>query len=250
MSLIKLALFYKEAINLAQLKKVNTLAKPNLIRRNISESSGHLTKGPGIQAYVPAAPSQRVPRNTQDKIYMRGDIGRSIADTFVSPTTPEGILKIYKDMGLPEATATRMLPDSLRKVQSNPAAMSQASAGKKIRTMDPQNKEVFNRSMLQHENIERKYSRQGTPNSPQYHGHAGPQVLMEESNLVRSLPPQYTQAQSAFKDMRNHEQNLIQKIMPSFQYGQTRLSRHARRHINDILQSKWQPEMRATNIIG
>jgi len=76
-----------------------------------------------------------------------------------------------------------------------------------------------------------------------------PKVLVEESNMVGSLPSGYEETKNRWKTMRaeSGESPKMERMVrgvggkPGFVYGQ-RYSRHAKKHIANIVERKMQAE--------
>lgn len=106
-------------------------------------------------------------------------------------------------------------------------------------------KEMINRAVILHESDEvkaiarRKINKENVA-AKVVGGHASADVIMRESNLVRSLPPNNGEVRKFFKPLREADSSLaqIQSVMPNFEYGKTRLSRHARKNILKMLEPK------------
>jgi len=107
-------------------------------------------------------------------------------------------------------------------------------------------KNMINRTVLLHEADElksmkrRKLTAETAPLST-FGGHASIDVIMRESNLVRSLPsPEKKEVTKFFKSFREMDHTIpgIQMVMPNFEYGKTRLSRHARKRIYNLFEKK------------
>ena len=74
--------------------------------------------------------------------------------------------------------------------------------------------------------------------------HASPQVLMEESNLLRALPKGGGGARELMQMVRRMDPGVqaIQQVYPGYQHGVTRLSRHARKRLGDLMQGTTTPQ--------
>jgi len=102
-------------------------------------------------------------------------------------------------------------------------------------------REVLNRLLHLHENIERTTSAKGkiSPRFGKLFEHAHPEVLLQESNMLASMPKRYAPARKAYMRMWETEGQTprFSRYLPKgIEYGKTRLSRHGRRHVSDIVQ--------------
>ena len=114
------------------------------------------------------------------------------------------------------------------------------------RNMSPKNKEMINRLVTIHEQSERKHMGAKSPKSSarsftRKYGHASPGVIIEESNALATLPKKgYGGTKKTLNTLRKLDgtKSLIEGSIPNFQYGKTRVSRHAKKHMMRILKSK------------
>lgn len=78
-------------------------------------------------------------------------------------------------------------------------------------------------------------------------GHASPDVLLREHNMVSTLPTEYGPVRDAMKAMRQHggwntESDLLQSY--GVRYGESpRLSRHARKHVTNMIEADYQKKL-------
>lgn len=84
----------------------------------------------------------------------------------------------------------------------------------------PEDKEITNRLVLMHEKWE------GNNGRAMFHGHKDPSVILKENNAISTLPAQSSSVKDAWKTLRAPEQESLQKMIPGFEYGKTRLNRH------------------------
>jgi len=91
-------------------------------------------------------------------------------------------------------------------------------------------KEAINRITSLHEAQEVKKSLSG---DVKILSHNSLGVIMDESNLIKSLPGRYNPTKRFFSNIRNEERTsgLIRKYYPGFEYGKTKLSPAAKRHV-------------------
>lgn len=102
---------------------------------------------------------------------------------------------------------------------------------------NPEQRQMFNSIGLGHELDEL-----GVKISPSFieQGHASPDVILREHNRLTTMPSEYKPTSDAFNSMRYHgkEERLINKVLPQYEHGRSpRLSRHARKHVTQSLDS-------------
>lgn len=91
----------------------------------------------------------------------------------------------------------------------------------------PIQKEMINRVLVMHELAEAN-----TKKTIPFMLHNNPRVIMEESNLVRSLPKRYGPTKKYISELRSeNESKYLKEIYPGFRYGETRLSRAGKKFI-------------------
>jgi hypothetical protein len=105
--------------------------------------------------------------------------------------------------------------------------------------LSPENKNMFNKLMLMHEEIERKAGKKAKE-LVNFNTHGSPDVILRESNLLATLPKEHQALKDVFKTVRNLDQtkNILENSIKGFRYGGQRYSRHARKRMNEILKEK------------
>jgi hypothetical protein len=109
---------------------------------------------------------------------------------------------------------------------------------KGLHQFTPEQKEVVNRLSDLHEVSEIRHTRK-YPTS-KFFGHSHPGVILDEGNMVASLSPDIGRAGNVFTRLRQNvgEAGAIESALPGYVYGQTRLSRHGKKHALRILEEK------------
>ena len=104
-------------------------------------------------------------------------------------------------------------------------------------SLSPTSKRMLRNIALMHEAAELQAS--GKKAFPSYFSHMGPEVLLNESNIVASLPKQHEKVRQSMIAARKatSEAGLMAHHLPGFEYGKTRLSRHAIKRAKVILQA-------------
>lgn len=147
-------------------------------------------------------------------------------------------MQISEFLGGKSPAALPPLPGSRKYIIHSPSRKSWIDPLRKqvgVKKDEQTSKHIQNLSML-HEHSEVKHMNKSKNKG--WHSHASPGVLLEESNLVSSLPKS-----KASNKLRNFwgkvrevtgEPADIKKKLPNFEYGKTRLSRHAKKHFERI----------------
>ena len=120
--------------------------------------------------------------------------------------------------------------------------------------MNSEQREFFNRVALNHERDEGIFARKnkikkkidrGATNTDMlresFQGHHSPEVILREGNLLSSAPEHLSAPSKAiFGEMRGNDHTIpaIKTVMPQYEHGKTRLSRHAIKHISNSLKKK------------
>lgn len=97
----------------------------------------------------------------------------------------------------------------------------------------PEQKEMYNRSVLQHEGDELKYGRKPGAESTAYAGHISPQVLLEDSNRIATMPSEFAPVKEQM--IASRADYGLPKDIRGFEFGKTRVSRHARKRLSEIV---------------
>ena len=199
-------------------KAVNATVKPNLVRKGVkvdpNMASGKLlnTKmglnlGPMTIRSTPAnLPGNELSPISQHpgKIFATGD-----SHTFVKKT-----------------------------FKNNPETIKPSH---QLTKLNPQNKEMFNKTVLMHEGIERQQTllNKKKPVAMSYKGHDNPMVILKENNIVSSMPKEFNPVKKNFKKMRMADttaQDLKKHL--GINYGEQRYSRHALKRMGETLDRK------------
>jgi len=114
----------------------------------------------------------------------------------------------------------------------NPAEMKGFSA------LTPEQKKMTNLMAHAHEGDEAAL--RGSKSYQRFSSHFSPDILLRESNRVATLPKGMSPVGENYIALRNAtgEASKMQDAARGFQYGKTRLSRHARKRIADIITKK------------
>lgn len=112
----------------------------------------------------------------------------------------------------------------------------------RVEKLTPAQKELYNRTVLQHEANELKYGKTPKAKDTLYGGHVSPQVLLEESNQIATMPKGFEPVQDFLKAMRK-DRGL--DSIEGFEFGKTRLSRHGRKHVARILLDRHRAQVNA-----
>ena len=152
--------------------------------------------------------------------------------------TPEGgALRMWYNI----AKGRRVVPGTARPLSEAEATewlglSTRRSALQGIEKWSPVQKEVYNRAGLMHELDERKYNVNGVG----YGMHNDPAVILLESNLARGMTGELAPVGRRIVSERTllGEVAPIKAVMPGFEYGKTRLSRHAIKRMSTILAGK------------
>jgi len=148
-----------------------------------------------------------------------------------------GIISIIPTKGLPKKVVDNVpgniLPYQNKILTGKGGAYKGIKAGTgnivKFPKAKPQ-QEAVGRVTLMHEQFE---TLQRGKKFKQFLGHGSPNVILSESNLVRSLPKRYNPTKRAFTKLRGEDLSsiFIRDAYPGFEYGKTKLSRAAKKHI-------------------
>jgi len=132
------------------------------------------------------------------------------------------------------------------------------SAGLKPRgRINPQNREMMNRLTGLHEKFEQQ-AMLSKKNPFMQHGgfsgsmmpgvggagHMTPGVILRESNALATMPKGFGPTQGVFHKMRKTDttKQYLQEMFPGFQYGRTRLSRHAIKNMEKSIAARMEKD--------
>jgi len=225
--------FEKRAWNLLQARAANKVtAVPNLIRRGFASIPGKTNEGF----------FHKNPIHNPSVIEMTGS-----KPVYSGPASiPRGVNKLEKSTPgytqqsdnfteaargkiMSSGPSTKRLTPSLKGIPIPKEHLPPDVTAK----WTPNQKEMYNRTVLQHEGNELKYGRKPGSESNMYAGHISPQVLLEESNQIATMPSEFAPVKDQMIAFR---QNYgTPKDIRGFEFGKTRLSRHARKRMGNIL---------------
>lgn len=211
--------FEKTAITLKEINKFMPIIKKNLIRAkpkiDTYKGNFNFAKRDGGIYMGPI---------TTSRPYK--DEAKEIVNNLIGKGTPQG--KIF--------------------AKGDTAKLIENITGKKL---EPKNREMANKIMLMHEEMERQALKKGTKGLKNYKTHADPDIILRESNLISTLPKEYSKVKDIFGYARKMDTTAsdLEKLIPGFQYGTKRYSRHARKRMNEILKKKGLIPMNEEEII-
>ena len=147
--------------------------------------------------------------------------------TFVSGATLDKPISIYPTSNRhAEATTKFINPKSLRqKIWIGRGGGIPALQNKDM-PKQPIQKEMINRIISHHELLET-----GAKQNIRFYSHASPAVILQESNLLASLPKKYKPAVKIFKKMRTKEISDLKTHYPALAYGEKKVPKAAQKHI-------------------
>ena len=255
--------FEKRSWNLEDARKAYAaVVKSKLVRRGVAPGGGtqfgKLRPG-SYEGPVSIPKFPGVPQNLEGRIYQKGPSTDFFERKVFAHGSKQAPAPAPAPVTAPRELKTRGAPVRVptgRKKSFLPMGASTAREGKKtkgkvmppsppplpspIKDMGPEQKELFNRTVLQHEGNESRYTKKALKPESMFASHASPQVIFDESNQLATLPKGYEPVRESFQRGRNltGESASMSGMFPNFAYGQTRLSRHARRHMTDIYEQK------------
>ena len=104
--------------------------------------------------------------------------------------------------------------------------------GERMNKLKPPDREVFNRTVWQHEGAETAVKAKA---AAPFRGHAGVGPPLQDLNIAATLPKQYHGAAGAIRDMRKPEIDALRARHPTsfgrIDLGNERISRHARKRL-------------------
>lgn len=248
--------FEKRAWDLAKARRVGSVLKNKLIRRDIygmgpvafSRIHPSLLKRPETQQIVNAHPSVA----GSNRVFMKGNFSKFLTKN-TNPAvkslphldTPEGQVQIKAQAKLLNISPQDLTEQIKRRIKSVPFAYG----------MDAPNKELLQRTLAAHEGSELRH---GPYSKQTFFGHLSPKVVLEEGNMMATLPKEHGPVRDYMQKLRTYggEKAYIEKNIPGYQYGSTRLSRHAKRRVSDILERKAKEDIeriaaqRSANVSG
>lgn len=223
----------KSAINLAQMRKIiKGLHQRGLIIRGVDtlgdDASVFLRR---VKGKLPFDWPYYLPTNKQwaQELRRAGAGKRTVAEAARAQAGP-----LSGKILMPPKTIASEAPDLQRIFNKLPGRQ----------------REVVNRITHLHENIERMLSAKGKidPRFGKVLEHAHPDVLLQESNILATMPRRYAPARKAYIQMATAPipyKPSFQRYLPEgVEYGKTRLSRHGRKRVSEIVQRRMLDEQR------
>jgi len=134
----------------------------------------------------------------------------------------------------PDIAKAMNLPTGIYSKGDTSRAVSSVIGIPGLRKLPARDREAFNKVLGLHEGFELGHSiKKDVP----IFNHAHPDVLLRESNIVATMPNTLAKARGALKFLRTAtgERESLESLVPGFTYGKTRLSRHARRRVGDLM---------------
>ena len=109
--------------------------------------------------------------------------------------------------------------------------------------LESKDREALNRLGTLHEQSEKKFTlkkmhgKEDINSGRIFAGHAHPGVIIEESNALASMGKQGDRLRAVHKDMRSIDKtkDVLESKFPGFKYGETRVSRHAKKRMAAII---------------
>jgi len=208
--------FYKEAWDIASARKATTGVK-GLIRRGM-----HLD--PSAGRIAPRAP---------------GVMGNQLGPIITPAPVPKQFPRMQRAVASQAPTVAKAPPGTIFAEGDIIRNKQMQQLGIFPKNLTGPNKEMLNRTVLKHELSERKWSRKGSPEE-RFYTHFSPNVITEESNMLATLPQEHKIIAEPFKKIRGMDisKNVLEVAMPGFQYGQTRLTRHGKKHMERLIKEK------------
>jgi len=196
--------FSKEAANLLQLRRATKALRPRILRAALRPGLGATRRYPG---------------------------GASM----------KGLTKSTLQKLIPESSQREMLEPFLKGAGKGGRVFAAGDLSKEISKyftglpkLNPRSREMLNRVVLLHEGAELK--RSAAKRLVPFSSHVSPKVLLDESNILATLPKSHAKVRETFANMRRGELEslpLLKRV-----YGKKRLSRHAKRRIGDMLEQQ------------
>lgn len=229
--------FEKAAWNLDSARKAVVALKDKLVRRSMG------LKGLSNELSTPNAIRAKetdVANNLRGKIFSRGTPDEAMHNTYkshINAIKSSINSEIYKKTMPP--SVTRALSAQVKRLEKGQKSLSKVKK--------PEEKELLNRTILNHDNIETRM-----PKGDTYFGHASPKVLLQENNMVATMPRDARNVKNAIKSMRTMDGSSadLKKKLPGFTYGKERYSRHAIRHMSDIIKERERQSAQAMFKVG
>jgi len=165
--------------------------------------------------------------------------GTAINKGFINSLTPSELSGI-RSMGVPLVPGIYTKGEPIKLI-NNALKFQAAFFNRKVpfRKLRGRQREIVNRILGLHEGFEIKTPMSFAAKTQRFGSHAHPSVLLRESNIIATLPKSYKRVAQGFKELRNFgESDAMSKMVPGFEYGTTRLSRHAIRRIGNIMAKK------------
>jgi len=106
--------------------------------------------------------------------------------------------------------------------------------------MSGKDKEMLNRTVLRHEMSEGTHAKRLKTPEESFHGHKSPKVIIEESNMLATMPEEFDKVKATFKNLRDADntRSALEGTLKGFEYGKTRMSRHGKKHLERLGREK------------
>lgn len=188
---------------------------------------------------------------------MRHKVFNNPGPMTVTPTTPKAFQQRATAVGgiQPDKSELKAATTQISNwTRGKPRVFAKGSIVEPVNKMfgtgvkTPADKEMFNRAFLSHEQSEIKHRNKVAPHFLERTQHNSPGVIVEESNMLASMPKKHKEVKKAFHKMRrsssgSNEAPGMERLVrgtggkPGFVYGK-RYSRHAKKHIANIVEKK------------
>ena len=180
-------------------------------------------------------------RGVSNRIFARHGVRRERSDT---PTKYQ-----FKKTKVTEGPAYIHHTGKIHKSSDMSHLVSKAGHLKGV-NLAPKDKEIVNRLVTLHEQAEKKFSQEINKGKHKQYGfypkthsgfvsHAHPGVIIEESNALSSMGNESAGAKKVYEVIRggkyDNTKSILENRFPGYSYGQTRVSRHAKKRMTESL---------------
>ena len=256
------AAFGKIAIDLASARKAyNAVVKPSLVRASIQTQAapaGRVLAPEGFMAKLksslfgaPGSSPTKPFENIKDRLSASGAMSQFRKPPRIEQPRPA----LRVDNQVPGAAAYRGNSQNITSVQPGIYVNKQIARQvdpQGFSQLNPQNREMVNRTVGLHEGMEMQVMR-----DPKFQamvqkgvggflGHAHPEVLLRENNILSTMSPELSGARNFMTNIRqaSGEANTMNSLYPGFNFGNQRLSRHAIRRMRESYDARVLTEMK------
>ena len=254
------AAFDKIAIDLASARKAyNAVVKPSLFRASIKAAPAERVLAPvgfmdklksnlfGAPRSSPTKPFE----NIKDRLSASGAMSQVRKPPRIEQPRPA----LRVDNQVPGAAA---YPGNSQKITNvQPGIYVNKQIARQVdpqgfSQLNPQNREMVNRTVGLHEGMEMqvmrdpKWQAMGQKGVGGFLGHAHPEVLLRENNIISTMSPELSGARNFMTNIRqaSGEANTMNSLYPGFNFGNQRLSRHAIRRMRESYDARVLTEMK------